>query len=329
MGWGALLVLAFVPRAFADETEGLAWSAPAECPTGEEVRRAIFEHLPEGAAELRGEVVIEASPRGYRARLTLEGDEGGTRELEAESCRSVARAVALVIALSVDPSAAVALSERLSLADETRGASPERAGAGKNEPPTKAAETDERAEASSASPSVAESRKFAFQLGLGSVLDAAWVPGLSVSFGAHLELVAPWLRLALEGGVPLERAFAGPEGTSVTVQTPFVGLRLCRELWREAPLFLCARARGAFVSASVSPSVIEGKPLALAVLLEPGALVEVPLGAGFALQGSAFLTVPPWAHEFVVLTADGGSELSAFRLGVGTSAALTVLHRFE
>jgi hypothetical protein len=64
-------------------------------------------------AELEIEGVVTRTPSGFRAHLAFRGSEGqqeGTRELESreEDCRSLGQAVAVMIAVAIDPDASAA-----------------------------------------------------------------------------------------------------------------------------------------------------------------------------------------------------------------------------
>lgn len=89
----------------------LEWIAPPQCPDAasgaEHLERFLGGHkLP---APARVELV--ASAAGYVAKVTV---DGATRTLHAEDCETLARAAALVVAVSLDPvaTAATVLRER-------------------------------------------------------------------------------------------------------------------------------------------------------------------------------------------------------------------------
>src|SRR5260221_2291906 len=105
----ALALLAFAPRAFAQDLPWLELTvrAPPDCPTGLEVEREITRLVgdaPRDKGRLKATIEIAASnDRTWRARVQSEyGGEGGERILEGGTCRAVARAAALVVALTVD-----------------------------------------------------------------------------------------------------------------------------------------------------------------------------------------------------------------------------------
>lgn len=104
----AAAVLAKEPRAVA-----LHWSAPAECPSAEgfegDVRRLTAEAIPiVPSAAHRVSVEIAADANGFSAVISSElgGDLAAApqrRELSAADCDSLARAVGLVVAVSLAP----------------------------------------------------------------------------------------------------------------------------------------------------------------------------------------------------------------------------------
>jgi hypothetical protein len=88
------------------------WSAPPECPDATAVRRTI-EHYAARGLDQTGAVLhaadaeIVAEPGGYRLRLRLEVAEGTELErlLHDASCQVLAETAALMIAVTIDPSA--------------------------------------------------------------------------------------------------------------------------------------------------------------------------------------------------------------------------------
>jgi hypothetical protein len=91
----------------------LEWTAPAECPTAIEVRSEVerrigHEARVEGQDDLEVTAMAVEDPRGlWRGSVaTRLGNQAGKRVLEAESCRAIAHATALIVALMIDPDAA-------------------------------------------------------------------------------------------------------------------------------------------------------------------------------------------------------------------------------
>jgi hypothetical protein len=85
----------------------LSWDAPAQCPSVEQVRARVDELLVVAPAEgeaIAAEVQVVASEAGFVASLRLRsGEREGLRELGDPDCRELAEALALIIALAVDP----------------------------------------------------------------------------------------------------------------------------------------------------------------------------------------------------------------------------------
>ena len=96
----------------------LAWDAPAACPPASEVK-ARFDHLLGGRGRVPSSKRVDAiatvqrTPSGaWTLRLDTTVDDAiGHRDLEGDSCWAVAAAAALVLALTIDPNAAVRASQ--------------------------------------------------------------------------------------------------------------------------------------------------------------------------------------------------------------------------
>jgi hypothetical protein len=93
----------------SDDGLALQWSSPATCPPGDLVGR-VASLVGLGRKQLatkllRVAAVVTARPQGdWRARLDVETVTGaGERSFEAEDCRSLLDGIALIVALSVDP----------------------------------------------------------------------------------------------------------------------------------------------------------------------------------------------------------------------------------
>jgi hypothetical protein len=90
----------------------LRWEAPPGCPTEAEVRARVVGLVGEEAArsaKLTARGVVRADGEGWRLALELSGETGGgQRSLTAGRCAELAEAGALVVAIAVDPRAALA-----------------------------------------------------------------------------------------------------------------------------------------------------------------------------------------------------------------------------
>jgi hypothetical protein len=94
-----------------------AWSAPEECPSQQQVEAEIARlvggdlRLPDGS-NLRAEVRVSGGPPWSADLTTQHAGRIGRRSFESPSCQAAADAVALIIALSIDPDAAAASSQQ-------------------------------------------------------------------------------------------------------------------------------------------------------------------------------------------------------------------------
>jgi hypothetical protein len=88
----------------------LSWQAPPECPPGAEIEREITR-LVGSSPKVKGPLraVVEVTGAGtapWRARVRTDyAGELGDRTIEGATCRAVAKAVALVISLTIDSNA--------------------------------------------------------------------------------------------------------------------------------------------------------------------------------------------------------------------------------
>ncbi|HVT10246.1 MAG TPA: hypothetical protein VHO67_22455 [Polyangia bacterium] len=90
-----------------------AWAAPAGCPSQWQVESEIARLLGgdlrlRDGGDLRAEVSVSGGPPWSADLTTLRDGRVGRRRLESPSCQAAAEAVALIIALSIDPDAAAA-----------------------------------------------------------------------------------------------------------------------------------------------------------------------------------------------------------------------------
>jgi hypothetical protein len=100
----------------ADDALKLSWSAPAGCPPRDavigEVRRLLGGAIdnPKGVSA-RAEIRARGAS-DYQLYIALRSDQGErTRDMQAPTCAELADAAALIIALSIDPSAGAATPE--------------------------------------------------------------------------------------------------------------------------------------------------------------------------------------------------------------------------
>jgi hypothetical protein len=178
----------------------LAWQAPGECPAVEQVRERIDEliaYAPEGGGEaILAEVEVRTDAEvGYVASLQLRsGEDEGRRELADVDCRELADAVALIIALAIDPEL---LSREPEVPEEVPEEQPE-------EQPEEIDEDEQPApdlnEDIPATPAI-RSRTLGFGLALRGGVGFAVVGPASGRLGLAASSFARWWRVELGGSL--------------------------------------------------------------------------------------------------------------------------------
>lgn len=212
LAFGLALLGALVPASgFAETTApALTWHAPAACPAGDLMERVVglVGLTPEQMAGKRLRVVAVVGPSasgGWLAKLHIETDSGsGERSFEAEDCSSLVKGVALVVALTVDPTASSAHME----ADTPT----------ENAPP----------------PSPMKSPRPRFLL--RPLLAAEWgtLPDLALAYGGALGVAWPSLRFEVDGLYQSPQTVSDG-GHSGRVRAPLnSGARACASPWRLA-----------------------------------------------------------------------------------------------
>ena len=167
----------------------LAWSAPAECPGRASVEREIRANLA-GSTVAGNAVVARASVARagdkWHVDLAIRSGQGsGERSFDAASCAELASAVALIVALTVDPSRRPA---------EPDAAPPVVADAG---PPAPAPATPP----APAPPPTADSSEDPPKLAIGgeALADVGALPSASVGGGLTLALLLGRVRIEARG----------------------------------------------------------------------------------------------------------------------------------
>ena len=208
----ALAVLVLGPHRVARAQRvplSLDWDAPAECPDAGYVRRqvdALFagESRPADSrrvhVDARVTVVRDVDRRYHVALRTVRNETVGERGMEGASCRSLADAVALVIALAMNPSRAT--EARASTATESTSellrASPasEPTDTSARPAPPVAGATANQAEAVPRSASRVSPR-WQGAVSAGTAADAGSMPG--IAYGLALRAMALVGSAGLEG----------------------------------------------------------------------------------------------------------------------------------
>lgn len=98
-----LAVLAVALPVRAESPLSLTWAAPKECPVRESVVLAVERLITKPPTKtLVATAIVEKRDERYGADIRT---PGGERHLDGESCRAVSEAVAMVLALAIDPEA--------------------------------------------------------------------------------------------------------------------------------------------------------------------------------------------------------------------------------
>jgi hypothetical protein len=313
--FAASAALVFAGPAGAAPPIELRWEAPPGCPSRErvlsEVRRLVA-NAPDKS--LRARASVTADEEGFRVRIELEGSAQGARTLRAQTCESVARATALIVALAIDPQAAAILSEQLEPQppQNTAESSPPR-----SSPPARDTRGTQPA------PATHDGVHPGFFAGF--VAEQALVP---VALGAEAGMSARFrgLRGDVAVGIVPGATATTPEhpGVSADFTLGFLALRACAGWVAEsAALSGCAAVRGSLIWARGIGAPTTSEATAHVLSLEPGILARMPGALGIGAELAAHLVVPLNHPRFVV--TEGGTDLELYRpASLGAMVALAV-----
>jgi hypothetical protein len=105
-------VIAYLATPATARAAGLEWVAPSGCSSRQSVldavTRALGSRSTADVGALRARAVVESTGRGFRVQLST---PSGERTLDADTCDQLAEAVALILALAVEPAPATAQQE--------------------------------------------------------------------------------------------------------------------------------------------------------------------------------------------------------------------------
>lgn len=314
------------------ETIELRWVAPTGCPDVEEARTLVERLVPGVGTRLRADVTIDAGAGGFVGRVALPAGPSPTiRQLQAEDCVVLARAMAVVIAVSLD-AVAVAEAGRSSLGvPEPAPLTPmkeepeldgERASAGgrtsnvrersrgrPNEPEAqRPARSPEPDPAGARTPSEPRPAQNGFEGGLrmgagvgGLLLPAA---GAGLSLAPFLGTARIHVRMVAQYWAPQKVSFDPRRDAAGELQILTGGVRVCPQLgWAHVRIPLCAGADvgtilGHGTGRDLSNTRSAREPWVGAVL-EPGVTVGVTsrFSLWLALEGVISLYRPRFAVE--------------------------------
>lgn len=253
--WGMLALLAGPPELQepADEAPVLAlrWSAIAPCPSRAQLLEqiadqglgpALGEWVPESDDRARLVVRVDVVPRGavWRADLELTDADGRSlRSFEASNCEALGEAVALIVAVTLDPVAVTqALARREAAAAEPAPASapapaparlPEREAEPEREREPEPAREDASASPTSTIDADPPEWPASLQVGFSLHGGAAYGPtprGYGL-VGGRVALLGPAWRLELGGRWITPRRGLDDTGLSARVDAWMVELRGC------------------------------------------------------------------------------------------------------
>jgi hypothetical protein len=250
------------------------WDAPASCPPGDLTDRVAslvgLGHQQLAARLLRVDAVASPTETGvWLARLRIETVAGsGERSFAAEDCRSLVDAVALILALTVDPSAVT-----------QRGGLP-------SKPPVELG----------AQPSAKTARpRPRFLLRPLLAADIGILPDVALAYGLAAGLAWPTLRLEVDDSYRSAQTVSDGRGHSGRVSIPIdSSARVCAAPWRWSSV----EPGGCVGTAVTWLRTTGGKDLAVAethdtlsVAVTAGAAVALRLRDWLYLRADAYLGV--------------------------------------
>jgi hypothetical protein len=325
----ACAIIFGAPAAAQDEPEttSLQYSAPAQCPQEAPfVRRVndktpLFRVVPSGQARRRFRVSVEGvAPSTGRLTIAGGGDPLAERVMQGESCQEVVEALALAVALAVDPKAADPRPEPTAESNAAPVASAPVAAVPRPAPPPVPTEP-RRLER----PTQQTAHAAPMGYGLGaSVVGAAWAtPNPLVGPAVTAELlnapagVLAALRLGVEQGWSKTMQ---ANGWPVGFERTLARVEACPVAWTAGGIQVmpCGQASGGIVQATseqiprathvVRPWISVGADALVRVGLGGHVSADMRVGVDFALARDRFIFQPdvliyqaPWASGFAAV----------------------------
>lgn len=317
-------IVSIAPVAGAQEPVSLAWNAPAGCPSGDAVLadvKAILGGPTPHRVTARADVT-QVGPEHWSVHVATDVDgTQGERTLDADSCASLAKATALILAWAVDP-----VKARAAMAAKP----PEPAAP----PPAPAAAS--AAEEIPAAPS--SPLPLAAVVAVSGMGDVGTLQSLGGAVQLVLGALVGPLRFELVGDYWGTQSIVGPgplnDVVGTRVQLLDAGLRGCFR-WRLAPRFeLDPCAGAALVSASSNgyPSSSTFQPARGSgewTTLHADVLAALRIVGPFALRATVGAEAPLAQPAFVVTSDQTNSSKALYTLrDVGGTATLGVEAHF-
>ena len=346
------------PTARADDDARavtLRWTAPAECPDGAYVQGEIARLLGGQAQGTDAHVdatAVATHPAGgswHVDLVTHTASSKGARALDADSCRALADATALILAMMVNPTKVLEVSasassslpplpapttpaasswSSASSAPPAATAAPPLATTSASPPPTASAPRDDPAPATS-STSAARAR---WSIAAGGLVDAGSFPSIAFGATASLAVTAGALRVEAAGSyVPSARTSLADRPGSAVFSLTSASLRVGVVLpfgarWLEWTPVAGVELAQIKASSDRIASPAEGTTGRTSVSL--GVIALLPLGSAFALRLLVEGLAPLQRTEFVIDQLAGGQSVVHREPLVVGRASLGVSLRF-
>jgi hypothetical protein len=308
-----LFVVASSPGAFATPPAVLEWTAPEDCPTRSEMLDQIVQTVGE-TTHVEGTVhasalVLKDAASAWRGEVELSAlGQSTLRRVEGDSCRAVSDALALIVALAVNPDAEPLAPPLRPMAPPAEPASP--------------AEPARRAELP-----LPDARRFA--VGASLVFDAGMLPASAYGGAAIVGWTPPGMpRVSLRAVAAFLGAVDGTLATSPAqgghFSLVYAGAQGCYALLDGAfELGPCGGVGGQWVIASGYGSSRPSNAIGESVVLSLGARAGLRLSSRFTLSVGAEGLVPFGRRPFVI--DNGGTVFRAPVIALRSSASVEAL----
>lgn len=301
----------------------IAWAAPANCPTADDVERRVRQLLsgapPAGTMVVADARIAPIADGRLELVLTTEVAEArGTKTVSARSCAALTEAAAVFLALAIDSAKDMAPPE-----EPTPIPTPVT-----TTPP--AAPTETRRPSDHATPSSMTGEPLQIGGGVAGVLDVGTLPGPSVGLSANLHARLDRFRLGALGTFwnSQEPRFDAERGAGASVSMTTAGAFLCYLFpFRRFGLGGCGNVEATFAEATGWGVRRPMRARSIWPTLAAGPFAEMPLSKWLNLVGRVDLLFPVGAPDLALATDAGNVQLydpSVFsvRWGLGVEIVL-------
>jgi hypothetical protein len=266
------------------ETLRFAWAAPEECPSREQVQEEIARlvggdlQLHQGG-KLEVNALVSHGPLWSAELVTQHAGQTGRRTIEAPSCKAVADATALIVALLIDPDAVAANTQA---------------------PGAEAASTPEAPKAPAS--------QVDFLVGVHLQGRVGTLPGADVGTGLGIGLAGPRWRTDLRWTYGLRRDHVAslPSGASGRFNIAAGSLTECFNLGRSKLGFgPCALLEMGRVSVDGYGTTAGFSKHALWLALGGGAFLSLAMGQHLHVSMEADVALPMYRPDYVFQDVPG------------------------